>query len=152
MTNSMRAKGEDLKEAIESVNLDEGWFQEVLDSEPEDLALILSDLANLMRIPTSILRNTRMGLPSFLNEKWTEFAALAGPPLSSLQISDNLLPQCKTKVYHLPPSFHEPISKVMWRAQDAYRETWEQEMEVTRLRILATVRDYQSYLPVASCP
>lgn len=81
----------DLKAAIESVNLDEGWFQEVLDSEPKDLALILSDLANSARIPTSIFRNARMGLPSFVNRKWNEFAVLAGPPLLLLQFTDQLL-------------------------------------------------------------
>jgi hypothetical protein len=115
----MTRKADDVANAIASVQLDEGWLQQLLEVEPDNLALILGEIANTARISSSTLKKARTSLPSFSDAKWNDFAEQFGLPLSPTLLQ---LKNFETPVYRLPMSFHEQLVQMAWRSQDVYRE------------------------------
>jgi len=81
-----------------------GWIDEILDTEPDVLVLIIGKLANATKISSSTFKKARISLPSFSDEKWEKFAKLNDLPADPDLLE---LDEFKTPVYHLPPSFHK---------------------------------------------
>ncbi|KAF8816701.1 hypothetical protein BYT27DRAFT_6384297 [Phlegmacium glaucopus] len=123
----------ELENAIQSVNLDRGWIDELLALEKDDLALVLGDLVNRSRISNTAIKRARSALPSFSAARWAGFAKELRPPLDP---EHPVLRHFATPSYWLPPSFHEAIFENSWRTQDVYREKSDQTREEARIRIL----------------
>jgi hypothetical protein len=126
----------DVDGAIESVNLEEGWFDTLLTVEPDVLALIMGELANLAKVRMSQIKRARTGLESFSKAKWVTFAEHFGLPSDAAQLQLGHFP---TPTYRLPLSFHEAVFETAWRAQDVFQERVKQNREAARVRILDPV-------------
>ncbi|KAF9467101.1 hypothetical protein BDZ94DRAFT_1295230 [Collybia nuda] len=135
-----------LQLAIDSNTLDDGWFDELLNSEPEDPSLLLGGITNVKKTTLYTIKDSKMIFPSFLTENWAKFAEeedqLDYP--SYICIPELVFSQHKNEVYFFPQFFRQPIAKLMWRSQDAYRELWEQEKMTMGLRILDIVRGFMN--------
>lgn len=96
----------DIEDVIQSVDLEEGWMQKLLEVDDEELALIIGDLANQSNLTNKSIKKARTTLPSFCTEKWADFARRVDLPTDPEYLG---LEFFKTPVYQLPPSFHEAV-------------------------------------------
>ena len=131
-----KRKAENIADAVDLVNLEDGWMKKVLDIDNDTLELILCELFNQRRITNKRIKAGRISLPSFSTAKWDQFASSIGLPKEP---EDGDLDSFITPVYQLPPSFHTANFESAWRAQDVYREKLGQTREEARVRILDPV-------------
>ena len=109
----------EIADAVDLVDLEDGWMGKFLDLDNDSLVLILGELCNQGRITNKDIKDVRISLPSFSTEKWYQFASSLGLP----EILDDVnLDGFFTPVYQLPPSFHTANFESAWHAQDVYRE------------------------------
>ena len=133
---SPKRKAEDISDAIDLVDLEDGWMKKVLDIDTESLALILCELFNQGRITNKRIKTGRISLPSFSKGKWDQLASSFG----LLEDPEDIdLDSFFAPIYQLPPSFHTANFESAWRAQDVYQEKVSQSKEEARARILNPV-------------
>lgn len=136
---SPERRADDVDDIIQSVPLDDGWYQTLLSIDRAELAVLLGDLANRATISSADIRQARIGLPSFFTAKW----AALGPTLGLNKNINNLsLDKFKPPLYCLPPSFYKTVCEMAWRTQDVYQEKLVQTRDTTRLRMLDSVRSW----------
>ncbi|KAF8816310.1 hypothetical protein BYT27DRAFT_7277196 [Phlegmacium glaucopus] len=121
------------EELAASVDLEEGWLAKFLELPEDDLAKLLSDIANHGNIKTAAITKARTSLPSFSGAKWTDFAEKFGLPN---KLENTRFEQVTTPVYSLPPSLHEIMFEAAWHTQDVYQERRKQRREMAGVRIM----------------
>jgi hypothetical protein len=126
----------DIESFIEAVPLDNGLIDGLQQLHRDELAAVLAYVANVANISTAAFKKSRIGLPSFSEAKWSDFAKQFGLPQDVLKLK---LEPFTTPRYRLPPSLHEAMFENAWRWQDIYREKVDHTMEEAKVRILDTV-------------
>ena len=129
-------KAEKIADAVDLVDLEDGWMKKLLDIDNDSLILILCELCNQGRITNKRIKAGRISLSSFSTAKWDQFASSIGLPEDPEDVD---LDSFFTPVYQLPPSFHIANFESAWRAQDVYQEKASQTREETIIRILDLV-------------
>ena len=125
----------DIDDVIDSVDLPEGWFENLL--QDDNLPALLAELANQGNITNAAFKWARMNLPSFCDEKWSELASQFRLHSSMARLQ---LPTLVTPVYLLPPTFHVANFTSAWQTLDVYREIDTRTRPEARVRILDPVR------------
>jgi len=131
-----KRKAENIADALDLVDLEDGWMKKLLDIDNDSLILIVCELCNQGRITNKRIKAGRISLPSFSTAKWDQFASSIGLPEDPEDVD---LDSFFTPVYQLPPSFHTANFESAWRAQDVYQEKASQTREEARVRILDPV-------------
>jgi hypothetical protein len=126
----------DVDDVIASMNLDGGLLAAFKELTEDELAVLLGELANRARLPTSAFKKARVDLTSFSKAKWSDFAPQYGLPQRTSTLT---LETFTTPRYRLPPSLHETMLQNAWRWQDVYRESMFQEREAGKVRLLEPV-------------
>jgi hypothetical protein len=110
----------------------------------DDLIAVLGDLAELGKIDLRRLVKIVEQLPSSPSAKCSEIPPEFKLPENiaslsrSLKLEENEVPHC-----FLPPSFHQQIFPLAWRALDVYGDpTYTIGLESARLRLLEPVRNF----------
>jgi hypothetical protein len=119
-----------------SVDLERGSVAGLLHLQPDELAILLADIANKANIATADFKNSRAQLKSFSKAKWSNLSPNFGLPLNPENLQ---LERFETARYRLPLSFHKTSFVNAWRWQDVYREKVVQSKEEARVRILDPV-------------
>ena len=131
-----RSHDTDVEELVESINLDKGLIDGLLQLKPDELASLLGEVANKANLPTTTIKKFRADLPSFSVAKWTDFASQFGLNQDASLLK---LDTFKTPRYYLPPSLHVIMFENAWQWQDVYCEKYDQTREQARIRILDPV-------------
>ena len=126
----------DIKSLIELVPLGKGLVNGLQQLDRDELAAVLTHVANEANIFTAAFKTIRIELHSFSETKWSDFAERFGLPqdVEGLKLKPFTTPR-----YRLPPSLHEAMFENAWRWQDAYREKVDHMREEARVRILDPV-------------
>lgn len=125
-----------IESIIESVPLDNGLIDGLLQLDHDERTAALAHVANETNVTTSAFKKARIELPSFSTAKWSEFARQFGLPE---KVFDLNLDNFNTPRYHLPPSMHRTMFKNAWHWQDVYREKLEHTREEARGKTLDPV-------------
>lgn len=119
-----------------SVDLKEGWLDNVLELPGDKLAKLIGDIANHGKIKTAAINKARTGLSSFPGAAWIDVAENCG---LSDRLENNQFERVVTPVYFLLPSIHQIMFEVAWHTLDVYQERKEQRRGAARFRIMDPV-------------